>query len=289
MPKLLVRSQAGKNILHIKSENSASIGEICEYITGLIESRSKLSDLRNMANDILTQGVCLPDNFSENHPIPCKSLIEETMKDFMPKGGYSFKLDNKGHRSGIVASDAGEQRKFLREISEFLENQSFTSEIGEKFSSVEEFEMYSEKIICCIQEIYPDNLPDNEPFRLYLNHLKGVKNNSTELSQIILWFAGKRMSKNELLSKYTNNKDECKLVVSVSSAQNDSAPVRCGYSKEDQEKMYQQILQQRAETERLQHDFEENRNSISHLNKDWADSRQMYKQLHKMNVTRYKM
>ena len=53
---------------------------------------------------------------------------------------------------------------------------------------------------------------------------------------IKLWFSNKEMNPDSLLGDYTNNRDETRLVVTLTDSK--SQPERKAYSKEEQEKLY---------------------------------------------------
>ena len=139
----------------------------------------------------------------------------------------------------MVPSEAFEQRKLLRKISEFLDNQKLEQE--GQWSSEMKFQEYSSQVEEAMTLLYPSGYPPNEPFKIYLDQVNRKNEELITMDQnklFNLWFCGKKMDLNQDIGHFTKGKDECKLVISVTSPGSESKPTRSGYSKEDQEKLY---------------------------------------------------
>ena len=86
MVRLLVRNEAGKNILFVESSPSETIATLAARVTSLMRNRLALCDLRNLADDILNQGLVLPQDAEFRNQQFTQKEIEQKMGEYLPVG-----------------------------------------------------------------------------------------------------------------------------------------------------------------------------------------------------------
>ena len=88
MPILLIRDTHARNILQIRAQNSDTIAQILRHqIIGLHFHRCKLSAIQNMAEDVLSKGLQLPDQAFDEKELD-QIQVENFMTLCLPKCNF---------------------------------------------------------------------------------------------------------------------------------------------------------------------------------------------------------
>jgi len=238
-----------------------------------------------MAEDVLSKGLQLPDQAFDEKELD-QIQVENFMKLCLPKSPFVYRRDAKSMRCGLLPdyTQCSAARKLLKEAKEFLDRQNFERSY---LSESSEFANRSAEIFESISELFQDPLPNFEPLYMHYHACldQSAINDADRPLDIKLWFSNKEMNPDSLLGDYTNNRDETRLVVTLTDSK--SQPERKAYSKEEQEKLYIQMLKRRQANEALEKECQANKNDFSFMNSSWADPKSLHRNLHNFGDLKY--
>ncbi|CAH8821044.1 unnamed protein product [Trichobilharzia szidati] len=253
------------------------INDICEIYNGIL----KIHRICGEVEELSKHGVTLPPNMQglTDEQISDLKLEDEWGKKCTPSGGYVECKDEIGRRSGIAPTEKMSEilKRTVDESKQLISRDLVRKNISIEKAVVRESLMM---LSGAVTIVYPMGLPPYDPIKLELDNEEDLSGTQAAQDVIMvedatLWFSGKELQRDKLLSDYVGSNDKTKAIIKLSK-RGSGAPAREPVVNEEQQRiMMAYYYKKQEEWKKLDEDDED-----AYLNSSWAEPNQLKRQFH---------
>nr|CAH8863868.1 unnamed protein product [Trichobilharzia regenti] len=253
------------------------INDICEIYDGIL----KIHRICGEVEELSKHGVTLPPNMQglTDEQVSDLKLEDEWGKKCTPSGGYVECKDEIGRRNGMAPTEKMSEilKRAVDESKQLISRDLVKKNISIEKAVVRESLMM---LSGAVTIVYPMGLPPYEPIKLELDNEEDLSGTQAAQDVIMaedatLWFSGKELQRDKLLSDYVGSNDKTKVIIKLSK-RGSGAPAREPIVNEEQQRiMMAYYYKKQEEWKRLDEDDED-----AYLNSSWAEPNQLKRQFH---------
>ena len=263
---------------------------ITDIIKGAVEInnlRCKIDTLCMVTEELIKHGPLKPEEYrglkeTENLDENIEPQYRAKKTPFPEKVGTKYNEDKTNQRTGWILEDDINKKimEAVKEAKEYLDPKRAESR---KITTSDELNKLIQLMYGGVMIGYPayHGLGEWEPCRVIFEDKSDIlkkdepNQDYVQFDTTCLWYAGKELERGKLLSDYIGKNEKTKVVVKFTK-KGSGAPVREPLiDKETHSKMLQYYYKKQEEEKKLQ-----NENEDSYLDSQWADPKQMEKQLY---------
>jgi hypothetical protein len=263
---------------------------ITDIIKGAVEInnlRCKIDTLCMVTEELIKHGPLKPEEYrglkeTENLDENIEPQYRAKKTPFPEKVGTKYNEDKTNQRTGWILEDDINKKimEAVKEAKEYLDPKRAESR---KITTSDELNKLIQLMYGGVMIGYPayHGLGEWEPCRVIFEDKSDILQKDEpnqdyfQFDTTCLWYAGKELERGKLLSDYIGKNEKTKVVVKFTK-KGSGAPVREPLiDKETHSKMLQYYYKKQEEEKKLQ-----NENEDSYLDSQWADPKQMEKQLY---------
>ena len=263
---------------------------ITDIIRGAVEInnlRCKIDTLCMVTEELIKHGPLKPEEYrglkeTENLDENIEPQYRAKKTPFPEKVGTKYNEDKTNQRTGWILEDDINNKimEAVKEAKEYLDPKRAESR---KITTSDELNKLIQLMYGGVMIGYPayHGLGEWEPCRVIFEDKSDILQKDEpnqdyfQFDTTCLWYAGKELERGKLLSDYIGKNEKTKVVVKFTK-KGSGAPVREPLiDKETHSKMLQYYYKKQEEEKKLQ-----NENEDSYLDSQWADPKQMEKQLY---------
>jgi hypothetical protein len=263
---------------------------ITDIIRGAVEInnlRCKIDTLCMVTEELIKHGPLKPEEYrglkeTENLDENIEPQYRAKKTPFPEKVGTKYNEDKTNQRTGWILEDDINKKimEAVKEAKEYLDPKRAESR---KITTSDELNKLIQLMYGGVMIGYPayHGLGEWEPCRVIFEDKSDILQKDEpnqdyfQFDTTCLWYAGKELERGKLLSDYIGKNEKTKVVVKFTK-KGSGAPVREPLiDKETHSKMLQYYYKKQEEEKKLQ-----NENEDSYLDSQWADPKQMEKQLY---------
>ncbi|CAH8582338.1 unnamed protein product [Heterobilharzia americana] len=253
------------------------LADICEIYNSILKIHRICGEMEELSK----HGVTLPPNMQglTDEQISELGLVDDWGKKCVPSGGYIECKDEIGRRNGMAPTEKMSQvlKRTMDESRQLICRDLVKREICIEKTVVREALMMLRGAVTIV---YPMGLPPYDPIRLEFDNEEDLS--GTHASQDVvmledasLWFSGKEMHREKILSDYIGCNDKTKIITKLSK-RGSGAPAREPVVSEEQQRaMMAYYFKKQEEWKKLEQDDED-----CYLNSSWAEPNQLKRQFH---------
>ncbi|XP_031625919.1 cilia- and flagella-associated protein 298 [Contarinia nasturtii] len=277
--------------LHLKRGNESQflfetsvtmpISKLNKEIVLMYNGRLKISRICSEMEGLKDHGPMFPPEIiglTEEQVRELK-LVDQYAEKVVPSDGWVYNRDPVGRRNGRQPN-VKMQELLLKSINDAKEMVSKKMIDDNKSLTLKHVQNAIDILKGAVTIVYPMGLPPHDPIYMEFNNTEDLSGTQAALdviepSKMQLWFAGRQMLDEKLLSDYLGKNEKCKVIVKIVK-HGEGAPGREPVFNEEVRKqiMLQQYRRQ-EELKRLEEDHDD-----SYLNSKWADNSNLKQQLH---------
>ncbi|ESO01593.1 hypothetical protein HELRODRAFT_185691 [Helobdella robusta] len=287
MVKLQVKKGDDNQFL-FETSTAVSIDELTREIVQIYNKRLKVHRICGEVEELADHGISLPPNMQglTDDQIEELKLVDEWANISIPSGGPVDRKDDIGRRNGKAPNE---------QMSEIL-----------KKTSKEAKDMISKKKVDfneCLTEpdvseaiqilkgatmiVYPMGLPPHDPVRMELEDREDLSGTQASLDimdpdKATLYWAGKELLRNKLLSDFIGTNEKTKLIVKLQKSKGVPArePV---VTEKEQKEMMAYYYRRQEEMKKLEECTDD-----SYYDSNWADNQQLKRHFQGLNNIQFK-
>lgn len=278
-------------LLHIKRGNESQflyetsattpIQRLNREIISIYNGRLKVSRICSEIDELIKHGPMFPPEILglTDEQVSEFKLVDEYAEKCIPSGGWTYNRDPVGRRNGRQPLDKM-QNVLKKAIDDAKEMVSKKMVDENKTLTLKQVQNAIALLKGAVTIVYPMELPPHDPIYMEFTNTEDL-NGTHAGSEVIepakaqLWFAGRQLLEEKLLSDYLGKNEKCKGIVKIVK-HGEGAPGREPIFSEDARR--QMMLQQYRRQEELKC-LEEDEDD-SYLNSRWADNTNLKQQLH---------
>lgn len=278
-------------LLHIKRGNESQflyetsvatpITKLNKEIVAIYNGRLKIGRICSEMEELAKHGPMFPPEIQglAEEQVTELNLIDNYAETVVPSGGWVYNRDPVGRRNGRQPQDKM-QELLLKAVNDAKEMVSKRMVNENKPITLKQVQNAIGILRGAVTIVYPMDLPPHDTIRMEFTnteHLDGTQASLEviEPAKMQLWFAGRQLLEDKLLSDYLGKNEKCKSILKIVK-HGEGAPGREPVFDEEARKqiMLQQYHRQ-EELKRLEDDEDD-----SYLNSNWANNSNLKQQLH---------
>ncbi|XP_041067500.1 cilia- and flagella-associated protein 298 [Carcharodon carcharias] len=268
--------------LHVKQGNESqflldttvnvAVDVLTELVAAIYNGRLKVDRICSEMGELAEHGTFLPINMQglTDEQIEELKLKDEWAEKCIPSGGFEFKKDEIGRRSGRAPKQSMKEvlKKTIEEAKALITKKQVQASVCVTMEMVKDA---LDQLRGAVMIVYPMGLPPHDPIREEFEgkeDLSGLQAGKLviEESEAQLWWAGKELQRGKKLSDYVGKNEKTKIVVKIQK-RGQGAPAREPVISEDEQKqMMMHYYRRQEELKKLNENDDE-----SYLDSDWSD------------------
>lgn len=206
-------------------------------------------------------------------------LIDEYADKCVPSGGWTYNRDPIGRRNGRQPQPKMQEilKKAIDDAKQMVAKQ-LTDE--NKPLTLKQIQNAIGILRGAVTIVYPMGLPPHDSIHMELINIEDLSGTQASLeviepAKVQLWFAGRQLLAEKLLSEYLGKNEKCKVILKIVK-HGEGAPGREPvFCEEARKQIMLQQYRRQEELKRLEDDDDD-----SYLNSTWADNSNLKQQLH---------
>lgn len=278
-------------LLHIKRGNESQflyetsvttpISQLNKEICGIYNGRLKIGRICSEIEELAKHGPMFPPEILglAEEQVTELNLVDKYAESVIPSGGWTYNRDPVGRRNGRQPQEKM-QELLLKTVNEVKGMVSKKMVDENKPLTLKQVQNAISILRGAVTIVYPMDLPPHDPIRMEFTNTEDLNGTQASLeviepAKLQLWFAGRQLLEEKLLSDYLGKNEKCKSILKIVK-HGEGAPGREPVFDEEARKqiMLQQYRRQ-EELKRLEEDDDD-----SYLNSNWANNTNLKQQLH---------
>lgn len=278
-------------LLHIKRGNESqflyetsvttSITNLNKEIVSMYNGRLKIGRICSEIEELAKYGPMYPPEILglADEQVNELKLVDKYAETIIPSGGWTYNRDPVGRRNGRQPQEKMQEvlLKAVNDAKEMVSKKIVNENIPLTLKQVQNAIGILRGAVTIV---YPMDLPPHDTIRMEFTNTEDLNGTQASLeviepAKMQLWFAGRQMLDEKLLSDYLGKNEKCKVILKIVK-HGEGAPGREPVFDEEARKqiMLQQYRRQ-EELKRLEEDEDD-----SYLNSKWADNTNLKQQMH---------
>lgn len=278
-------------LVHIKRGNESQflyettvktpINQLNKQIVSMYNGRLKIGRICSEIEELAKHGPMFPPEILglADEQVDELKLVDKYADAVVPCGGWTYNRDPVGRRNGRQPQEKM-QEILLKAVNDAKDMVSKKMVAENKTLTLKQVQNAIAILRGAVTIVYPMNLPPHDPIRMEFTNTEDLSGTQASLeviepAKMQLWFAGRQLLEEKLLSDYLGNNEKCKSILKIVK-HGEGAPGREPVFDEEARKqiMLQQYRRQ-EELKRLEDDEDD-----SYLDSKWADNTNLKQQLH---------
>jgi len=253
---------------YVEAKSTESVDEVATRVARIHNLRNRVKRLAGGMRELALYGPMRPEEQRGLSVEQVRHLVEQKGEGDI----NTTDADPHGMRVGIPVEEklAETLRSAAADVERLVAS---TNSIGTR-TAINEEKVQAAIEICrgAVMMAYPMGLPEYDTVHMALNDTEIIE--GTHLARdyfdpktCVLWFAGKKMTRDQPLSKFSGSTEKVSIKVKITSERVTTAPARePAIDAETQKKLMAQWYKRQEELKRLEEADED-----SYLNSEWAN------------------
>lgn len=278
-------------LLHIKRGNESQfmyeatvttpISQLNKEIVLIYNGRLKIGRICSEVEELAKYGPLFPPEIlglAEEQVSELK-LVDPYAEKCVPSGGWVYSRDPVGRRNGRQPQEKMQEilNKAINDAKDMVSKKLVDAN---KPLTVKQVQNAIGILRGAVTIVYPMDLPPHDTIYMEFTNTEDLSGTQASLeviepAKMQLWFAGRHMLEDKLLSDYLGKNEKCKGIVKIVK-HGEGAPGREPvFNEEARQQMMLQQYRRQEELKRLEEDDDD-----AYLNSKWADNSNLKHQLH---------
>lgn len=265
------------------------VEKVQKEILTIFNGRLKISRLCSEIEELADHGTALPPNMVglTDEQIEELKLKDEWAQTCIPSGGYVVNKDQYGRRNGNQPNDR--MRDLLKaNVAEAKQMMDKNLVAQGKTFTYKDVQSALDILKGAVRIVYPMDLPPHDPIRMEFMNIEDLT--GTQASKAViepakcqLWFAGRLLLPDKQLREFLGSNEKSKVIIKINKREEGQPGREPAITPEIQQQLMAQAYRKHEEMKRLELDDDD-----SYLDSNWADPKQMKRQLHGTNDIRFR-
>lgn len=275
----------------METKTSQDVDSLTTEVAHLYNQRLRLKRLCTAVEQLSEHGLCLPENMVglTDEQVTELKLVDEWAEKCVPCGGVAFNADPIGRRSGNAPSQAMKDvlLKTVADANSLLSKAQIDNRVCVTKGMIEEA---FANIKGATMIVYPMGMPPHEETRIIIENDEDLS--GKQASKLViedqhaeLWWAGKQLQREKILSDYVGKNEKTKVIMKLQK-KGSGAPQREPVVSEAQQKEMMLFYHRKQEEAKK---LAEQEDEDSYLNSPWANPNQLKQSLHGTGSIGFKM
>lgn len=264
------------------------VEKVQKEILTLFNGRLKIGRLCSEIEDLADHGTALPSNMAglTDEQIEELKLKDQWAQICIPSGGYIFNKDPYGRRNGNRPNDQMQEllKRTIVEAKRIIDKALVSQG---KVLTMKDIQSALDILSGAVRIVYPMDLPDHDPIKMEFMNIEDLSGTQAskdviEPAKCQLWFAGNLLVPDKLLKEFLGGNEKSKVIIKINK-RGEGAPSREPVVTEEiQKQLMAQAYRRQQELKRMELDDDD-----SYLDSNWADPKQMQRQLNGTNDIKF--
>lgn len=265
------------------------VEKVQKEVLAIFNGRLKISRICSEIEQMADHGTALPVNMVglTDDQIEELKLKDEWASICVPSGGYIFNKDGCGRRNGQQPNDKMQEvlRKTCTEAKALVSKKLVEQN---RCLVIKDVQNALDLLRGAVRIVYPMDLPGHDPIKMEFMNIEDLSGTQAsrqviEPAKCQLWFAGRHLVPEQLLSDFLGTNEKSKVIVKITKREEGAPGREPAISEETRKQLMLMAYRRQEEMKKLELDDDD-----AYLGSTWADNRQMQRTVHGIDAVKFK-